>query len=151
MTIFIEIPSTLIGLIDSESIEQTVATALKHQGYSSESDISIVFVNDQEMQELNHEFRQENNTTDVLAFPAGYEDPDSRHTYLGDVIISFSQADQQAIQSRHAVNDEIQLLAVHGVLHLLGHDHLEADDKTKMWSAQEQILNQRGIDLPMPG
>jgi probable rRNA maturation factor len=151
MTIFVKIPSTFNGLIDSESIIQTVATVLKHQGFSSESDLSIVFVDDQEMQDLNRAFRQENSSTDVLAFPAGYVDPDSHHTYLGDVIISFSQAEQQAIHSRHAVNDEIQLLAIHGVLHLLGHDHLEADDKAKMWSAQEQILNQRGIDLLMPG
>lgn len=151
MTIFIEIPSRFDGLIDSESIEQTAAAALKHQGCSSESDLSIVFVDDFKMKELNREFRQENSTTDVLAFPAEYEDPDSHHNYLGDVVISFVQASKQAKQSQHAVNDELQLLAVHGVLHLFGHDHLEADDKAKMWSAQEQILNQRGIDLPVSG
>lgn len=149
MTVYFEIPAIFNGLIDSASIEKSVILALEHQGSSSNADLTIVFVDDHHMQELNREFRQENTTTDVLAFPAGYEDPDSHHTYLGDVIISIPQATIQAKQSHHSTNEEVHLLAIHGVLHLLGHDDLEADDKARMWLAQEQILKITGLNISL--
>jgi probable rRNA maturation factor len=150
MTVIFDIPSSFNELFDSSLIKNSVTAAIKHQGISSASDLTIVLVDDPRMQELNREFRQVDRTTDVLAFPAGHEDPDSQHTYLGDVIISLPQAKLQADQSKHSLNNELQLLAIHGVLHLIGHDHLEPEDKAKMWSAQEQILNQRGLYLSLP-
>ena len=60
--------------------------------------------------------------------------------YLGDVIISFPRALEQSTQAGHTVMDELNLLTVHGVLHLLGYDHVEQRSKAKMWNAQNQIL-----------
>jgi probable rRNA maturation factor len=150
MAIIFDIPDSFTSLLDSASIEKSVIATLQHQGASLESDLSIVFVDNPKIQAFNREYRQVDAVTDVLAFPAGFIDPDSQQTYLGDVIISYPQARVQAGLSNHSVNDEIHLLVVHGVLHLLGHDHLEEKDKEEMWLAQKQILNQQELDLSLP-
>lgn len=150
MTILIDIPESFISHLDQQSIEKSAQTALEHQGILAGSDLTIVIVDDPQIQELNREFRQVDAATDVLAFPAGYLDPDTKQTYLGDVIISFSRAKVQADHSNHSVNEEVQLLVIHGVLHLLGHDHKSPEEKEMMWSAQAQILNQRGLNIHLP-
>jgi probable rRNA maturation factor len=103
--------------------------------------------NDARIQELNKEFLGIDSPTDVLAFPAGHVDPDTGHEYLGDVIISFPQAKNQADQAGHSLSAEINLLVVHGVLHLLGYEHDEPEEKTKMWSAQSHILTNLGVRI----
>jgi probable rRNA maturation factor len=84
--------------------------------------------------------------TDVLSFPADLVDPDTRRRYLGDVIISLPRAEAQASENGQSLQDEVLLLAVHGVLHLLGHDHAEPEEKERMWAAQEAVLSH----LPRP-
>ncbi len=111
------------------------------------SDISIVIGNDEMLRKLNLAYRQVNEATDVLAFPSGEVDPDTHTKYLGDVIISLPRAQQQAAAHGHALLEELQLLVVHGMLHLLGYDHEQDDDKQKMQSAQERILRQLGVHL----
>ena len=68
------------------------------------------------------------------------KDPDTNHVYLGDVIISFDKALKQADQAGHPVLVELKLLVVHGVLHLLGYDHAEPGQKSRMWDTQNKIL-----------
>jgi rRNA maturation RNase YbeY len=65
--------------------------------------------------------------------------------YLGDIIISVQRAAAQAEARGHAVEAEVQLLVIHGVLHLLGHDHAEAEEKARMWAAQSEALERIGI------
>ncbi len=78
--------------------------------------------------------------TDVLSFPDGDIDPDTGEPYLGDILISFPRAEVQAGTSNHSIEQELQLLVVHGVLHLLGYDHAEPESKERMWAAQEEIF-----------
>ena len=100
--------------------------------------------NDQ-IQKLNRQFRNIDEPTDVLSFSSGDIDPETGEIYLGDVVISYARASEQAAAFGHSVEEEIALLVVHGVLHLLGHDHEQADDRQRMWSVQDQALEMLGI------
>ena len=112
--------------------------------------LSIVITNDAQLQQLNRQYLGIDAPTDVLSFPAEETDPDSGEVYLGDILISFSQAAAQASAGRHPVEDELQLLAVHGVLHLLGYDHTGETDKAEMWQAQAEILQSLGSSIRGP-
>ena len=83
--------------------------------------------------------------TDVLSFPASESDPETGTPYLGDILISIPRATAQAQAAGHPVEDEVQLLVVHGTLHLLGHDHAEAEEKARMWRAQAEVLGRLGL------
>ena len=83
--------------------------------------------------------------TDVLSFPSDEIDPETGNRYLGDILISVQRAAAQAQIPGHPVESEVQLLIVHGVLHLMGHDHAEPEEKARMWKAQTEILTQLGL------
>jgi probable rRNA maturation factor len=83
--------------------------------------------------------------TDVLSFPASEEDPETGASYLGDILISIPRAAQQALAGGHPLEAEVQLLVVHGVLHLLGHDRAEAEEKALMWNEQAKGLERLGL------
>ncbi|MFN2144341.1 MAG: rRNA maturation RNase YbeY, partial [Anaerolineales bacterium] len=83
--------------------------------------------------------------TDVLSFPVAFDDPETGSPYLGDILISLPTARKQAETAGHAVQDEVQLLLAHGMLHLLGYDHTTPEEKAKMWTLQDRILTQLGI------
>jgi probable rRNA maturation factor len=89
------------------------------------SDVSIAFIDDAAMQQLNKRFRRKNKTTDVLTFPAddSYADPRAKGRPLGDIVISVDQARRQATTEKHSLATEVRYLIVHGVLHALGYDH----------------------------
>ena len=150
MTVFLNIADHYSDFINSSHLERSVLVTLNHQGVSPDSDLTILVDDDQRIQKLNNEYLSIDAPTDVLAFPAGFTDPDTGHNYLGDVIISFPQAKSQAEKRGHSLEAEIQLLIVHGVLHLLGYDHLESEDKEIMWSAQSQVLSQVDPQIPVP-
>jgi probable rRNA maturation factor len=114
---------------------------------ASGSDISIVMGNDELLKKLNQKFRNVDAATDVLSFSTSEPDPDTGSIYLGDVVISLPRAQAQATAGGHPVVDELQLLVVHGILHLLGYDHLEQVDKEKMQVAQDNVLHQLGVRL----
>jgi len=118
---------------------------LKSTGSTNNTGLSIVIGNDAFIHKFNLKYRQIDSTTDVLSFPAGEIDPDTSAVYLGDVIISLPRAAEQASTEGHPIMDELQLLVVHGILHLLGYDHLELDDKKRMQIIQDQILQQLGV------
>ncbi len=143
----VEISGIFAAKVKASLIEHTVNTTLAHLSLLEDSSLTIVITDDQNIQELNLKFREVDNTTDVLSFPAGHVDPESGTTYLGDVIISYPQAVNQAKRRDHPVNNELQLLVIHGTLHLLGHDHTEPAQKKRMWAAQDEILNQLGVKI----
>ena len=93
------------------------------------SEVSIAFVDDATMIELNGRFRRKKRTTDVLTFPAdaSYGDPDKTGLPLGDIVISIDQARRQAADEKHSLATEIRYLILHGIIHALGYDH-ETDD-----------------------
>jgi len=114
-------------------------------GLSANADITIVLTDDVQLQELNRDYLGVDAPTDVLSFPTSESDPETGAAYLGDILISIPRATQQAQVAGHPVEAEVQLLVVHGVLHLLGHDHAETEEKSRMWAEQEKVLERLGL------
>jgi probable rRNA maturation factor len=110
-----------------------------------DGDVTIALVDDLRIQGLNRDFLCHDAPTDVLSFPSDEADPETGRRYLGDVVISFACAVEQARARGHAVEAEMQLLVVHGVLHLLGHTHAGAAEKKRMWAAQAGVLERLGV------
>lgn len=114
--------------------------------------LTIVIAGDATLRRLNRDFLGLDAPTDVLSFanrpPRSYR-PGRSHTeeYLGDVIISLMRARAQAKSGGHALLDELRLLVIHGVLHLLGHDHDTPERKRRMWSAQTLALKKTGAAI----
>ena len=128
-----------------ELLIRAAQAALEHESQSLESDLSIVLTDDARLQELNRQYLGIDAPTDVLSFPSSETDPDTGTPYLGDILISIPRAQSQAEAAGHALESEVQLLVVHGALHLLGHDHAEPEEKTRMWQAQAKILGSLGL------
>ena len=109
------------------------------------ADMTIVLTDDAQLHELNREYLGIDAPTDVLSFPAAEADPETGTPYLGDILISIPRARQQAEAAGHSLEAEVQLLVVHGTLHLLGHDHAAAREKARMWKAQAEVMSKLGL------
>ena len=129
--------------VKTDLIERAALAVLAHQ--SAVGDLSIVLTDDAQLHRLNREYLGVDAPTDVLSFPASETDPETGTPYLGDVLISIPSAEGQAKSAGHPLDAELQLLVVHGVLHLLGHDHAKPKDKACMWAAQDQVLGGLGL------
>ena len=129
--------------VSSELVERAALAVLTHQ--SAEGDLSIVLTDDAQLRQLNRDYLGVDAPTDVLSFPSAETDPETDAVYLGDILISVPRAREQAGAAGHPLEAEVQLLVVHGALHLLGHDHAEAEDKSRMWAAQAAILESIGL------
>lgn len=143
----LQISSEVESKINSDLLLQAVEGTLKHELQSLDIDLSIVVDNDQTIHQLNLEYRGIDAPTDVLSFEADEFDPDEQTKYIGDIIISYDRASAQALAAGHPTINEIQLLTVHGVLHLLGYDHSDPDEKENMWRVQAEILKQIGCEI----
>lgn len=132
-------------LTDKKRLQRAAELTLNTVKTGAASDLSIIIGNDTFLKELNRKYRQVNAPTDVLSFPVNEKDPDTQSNYLGDIAISLQRASEQASSSGNSIEEELQLLVVHGTLHLLGYDHLEKVDKKKMQTVQDKILKQLGI------
>ena len=128
-----------------ELLQQAAQAALSHQKESLDVELSIVLTDDARLHELNRDYLGVDAPTDVLSFPASETDPETGARYIGDILISIPYATRSAEKAGHPLESEVQLLVVHGVLHLLGHDHEEPKEKTKMWKAQAEILESLGL------
>src|SRR5512141_671466 len=106
-------------------IEGAARAALEHESQALEADLSIILADDARLHELNLNYLGVDAPTDVLSFPASETDPETGARYLGDILISVPRAQEQADAAGHDLAGEVQLLVVHGVLHLLGYDHAE--------------------------
>jgi probable rRNA maturation factor len=126
-------------------LERAVRAALTQQGQSPDAGLSIVLRDDKRLRELNRDYLGIDAATDVLSFPASESDPETGAPYLGDILLSIPRAKAQAKAAGHALEAEVQLLVVHGVLHLLGHDHAKPREKARMWKAQAEILAGLGL------
>ncbi len=147
--IHIIVADPFVDLVDAPKLELAAVAALQYEAEELIPDLSIVIDDDARLQQLNKEFLGIDAPTDVLSFPSGETEPDleTGRVYLGDVIISYPRAAEQASAAGHPVLSELQLLVVHGVLHLLGHDHAGPEDKAEMWSAQAEILRILGVQI----
>lgn len=126
-------------------LERAARAALEHQSASLDSDLTVVLTDDKRIQGLNRDYLGIDAPTDVLSFPASQIDPETGSPYLGDILISLPYAAKSAERAGHPLEAEVQLLVVHGVLHLLGHDHAKVREKARMWKAQAEILQTLGL------
>ncbi len=133
--IHVQIHESFARNVSPKLLRNAARAALKHQRAKSGS-LSIVVSNDKMLHDLSKKFLGHDTPTDVLSFPS--DDPTS--SYYGDIAISYPRALDQSRHGGHTVKAELQLLTVHGVLHLLGHDHYTAKETAKMWKAQSEIL-----------
>ncbi len=137
----------------SEEILQAVQKVgeyiLEYENMEGDFEISLTFVDDEEIQNLNRDYRQKDVPTDVLSFPMlEIEDFDNLEDLaqfgpilLGDIIISMPTAQNQAKEYGHSIKREIAFLVCHSILHLLGYDHIDEDERKEMEQMQTDIMN----------
>src|SRR5215207_330484 len=126
-------------------LERAANAVLEHASQPLGAELSIVLTDDAHLHELNRDYLGVDAPTDVLSFPASETDPETGARYLGDILISIPRAQAQADAAGHPLEAEVQLLVVHGVLHLLGYDHADTEEKARMWKAQAEILEGLGL------
>ncbi len=149
--IHVTIERPFAARIPPARLRAAARAALKHQGAEEPGALSLLVTNDEALRKLNREFLGHNRSSDVLSFPAGEKDPDTGARYFGDIAIAYPRARAQAAEGGHPVWAELQLLVVHGVLHLLGHDHADAEGHKRMWAAQAEILKKLKAPITGPG
>lgn len=129
-----------------ETVFRTVVNALD---FGSPLEASLVITSADKVQQLNREYRSKDEPTDVLAFDmvtdnqekgVSFITPPDGVAHLGEIVISYPQAAKQAAELGHSVEEEVALLIVHGVLHLLGYDHEQPDEEEKMRAKEREIM-----------
>lgn len=132
------------GDIDTHALERLAGEALAAESVATPAELSIVLADDPTVHALNRDYRNTDAPTDVLSFAQSEGDeftrPDGAAEHLGDVIISVDTARRQAAEYAVSVQDEVAHLLVHGVLHLLGYDHENAEDAAQMRQREDAIL-----------
>ena len=116
---------------DGRAVKRAAAATLELEGVA-DREVSILLTDDREIHELNRDFRGVDKPTDVLAFALDEAENGAMDPSLGDVVVSVERARQQASGRRVTLDAELELLVVHGTLHLLGYDHDEADEARRM-------------------
>ena len=149
MTLRIQVEPGRTGTGFSQALRAAAEATLQDQGVE-DAGLSLVLTDEAGMSALNSQFAGVNEPTDVLSFPDGEADPDIGQVYLGDVIICPPVAQGAAARGRHTLLDELTLLTVHGVLHLLHHDHDDEVNRARMWEAQSRILRRLGSPVQPP-
>lgn len=127
--------------ISTDDLKTAANLALK-RCQPKEAALGILITGDPEMHTLNREYRGIDQTTDVLSFNENYIDPESGLEFLGDIIISVPRAKKQAQEGGHTIEQEFQVLVIHGILHLSGYDHDTKLRLKKMWQMQSEILKE---------
>jgi probable rRNA maturation factor len=136
----------------SQTIEKIIIDSLAYEGFEMPCEVSVSIVDNEEIHQINRQFRDIDRATDVLSFPLlTYEEgeiPDlneKEEVLLGDIIISLERAREQAEEYGHSLKREIAFLTAHSMLHLLGYDHMEEEEEKEMFAKQREILNKAGI------
>ncbi len=134
--------------VDEEWVRKIAHEVLKAESVTPPYEVSIVFTDSETVQKLNRDYRGVDEPTDVLAFymlPRQGDDfsfvlsPDGI-THLGEVIVSYPQAVEQAKEQGHSAEQELALLIIHGILHLLGYDHEQPEEEAKMRAREKELL-----------
>ena len=133
-------------------IRRSCIAVLRNEGFEGPAEISVTFVDNEEIRKLNAQYRDKDAETDVLSFPMGADGEydvniDTGARILGDVVISVEKAAEQADLYGHGLEREIGYLTVHSVLHLLGYDHMEPIEKVHMREKEENVMHQLGLNV----
>ena len=136
-----------------ECIDEEWARTIAHDVFRAESitppyEMSLVFTDSETVQRLNRDYRGVDEPTDVLAFymlpqhgaDADFVSPPDDITHLGEVIISYPKTEEQAKEQGHSTEQELTLLIIHGILHLLGYDHEKPEEEAKMKTREKELL-----------
>lgn len=164
MTFYVENETEEIFDFDIDELIKNLTNTLLEQEAVPFKDVSlnVTFTDDETIHEINKEFREIDRSTDVLSFPAidfeipgdfsnlkgdepDYFDPETHEMLLGDIMISLEHAHAQAVEYGHSFRREIAFLIAHSLLHLIGYDHMEEDERMVMESKQEEILKTLNI------
>lgn len=140
----VAVPEVVVQLV-----ETAVRTTLSQQQIAPPGLMTCLLTTDAAVRRLNRRFRQTDKPTDVLSFPGGDPMP-GMPLYLGDIALAIPYARRQAEAAGHSLAEELQLLAIHGTLHLLGHDHDDDAEKATMWAAQTAVLTQLNLQHVKP-
>lgn len=146
--IAISVEEEFRGLVDRDRIKRIAQKVLEAEGMASPYEVSLMFTDSATVQKLNRDYRGVDEPTDVIAFymlPQDGDDssfvlPPDGVTHLGEVIISYPQAAEQAGEQGHPVEQELALLIIHGILHLLGYDHEQPEEEVKMRAREQELL-----------
>ena len=146
------------GLLNEELLklmEQAADLSLKNEVGDFDAEVSLTIVGEDEIQNLNREYRGNDCVTDVLSFPmfesaedlkAELSDGEREEILIGDVVICYEQAMRQAEEYETGSKRELLYLFVHSMMHLLGYDHMNEEDKALMREHEEAVLNAMGIN-----
>lgn len=156
MTIYIDNRIEMLATEDVEGIIKKIAAqTLAYEGRSTDCEISVSIVDLDEIQQINEQFRGIDSPTDVLSFPlltfeegeeiGVGERNEKGEVLLGDIILCYQRAKAQAEEYGHSLSRELAFLTAHSMLHLLGYDHMEADEEKDMFQRQKEILNLAGF------
>ena len=132
--------------IDTTEVSEVLKFACKHLNIKNPL-LNVVIVDNDRIKEINREYRNKDAVTDVISFAfeevkdVDYDDV----RFLGEIYISYERCKEQASDFGHSVRREFCYLAVHGLLHLLGYDHMTEEDKKVMRALEEEILNEYDI------
>lgn len=129
-----------------EEVKKVVEFALNYQKIDN-SVFNIIIVNEEEIKELNKNYRDRDSVTDVISFALEDDETfiETDFRVLGDIYICLKRAKEQSIEYGHSFLRELSFLTVHGLLHLLGYDHINEADEKVMFELQERILDEYGI------
>lgn len=141
------------GKAAEQLIQKLLSFAAEAEGLEEGTELSVTFLDDQAIQQINHDYRGKDQPTDVISFALEEEvegegaifGADDMPRHLGDLLISVETAQRQAQEYGHSVERELGFLALHGFLHLLGYDHMTENDEKKMFGRQDEILQSFGL------
>lgn len=128
-----------------DDIKKVILEVLEYEQLDQNYEISITFVSNERIRELNRDYRNIDKETDVLSFPLFPIKTDQYDMPLGDIVISLDKANEQASQYGHSLKREIMYLTCHSMLHLLGYDHMDDDDKVIMRQKEKEIMKSLGV------
>ena len=128
-------------------INDIIIECLHYEGYDDNYEVSLSFVDNEEIHQLNRDFRGVDRATDVLSFPLLTDDFDIEieEKSLGDIVISLERALEQSIEYNHSFDREVCFLVCHSMFHLLGYDHDTEENTKEMRKKEEDVLNKLNI------
>ena len=143
----IELVNRSGALVPDKEIISLLDYGIEYMELNPECEISLSFVDVQEMEELHIKWMDEPGPTDVLSFPMDMPEKKGDIVTLGDIVIAPAVAAQQATDAGHSVEHEIYILATHGLLHILGYDHADPDEEKVMFALQEKIVKEWSLSV----
>ena len=141
----IELSDLTDSKCDLERLKSIAQFTILAQGVHPDSELNISLLDEDEMSALHLRWMQKDGPTDVLAFPMDEVKPNSATlgpAMLGDIALCPTYANKNALKVNSSLQNELELLTVHGVLHLLGYDHMKADEKEVMFALQDKYLTE---------